>query len=120
MAMAPEGEGATAQGEEQETFGDGEDWDAPGEPGDLSALSAQTEWLKQQSMVSRAVLCLEQTHVLPHPRMHAHTGQKTRAARARQAVSCAVLSAERCCVHAAVCTPRFFGFHSWGPSAALP
>ncbi len=61
--MAPEGEGATAQGESEETFGDGEDWDAPGEPGDLSALSAQTEWLNQQSMVSGR--CAEPVHVWP-------------------------------------------------------
>jgi hypothetical protein len=28
-----------------------EAWDAPGEPGDLSSLSAQTEWLNQQPRV---------------------------------------------------------------------
>eukprot|EP00960_Hanusia_phi_P033570 750519-Hanusia_phi.AAC.2 len=48
MAMAPDPDGA--QGDE-DTVGDGEDWDAPGEPSELSTLSAQTEWMNQQSMV---------------------------------------------------------------------
>lgn len=45
--MAPEGEGGAAQGEGEGVF-DPADWDAPGEPSDLSALSAQTQWMDQQ------------------------------------------------------------------------
>ena len=47
--MAAEGE---APEQEEGQQGVAEDWDAPGEPGDLSSLSAQTEWLNQQPMVS--------------------------------------------------------------------
>jgi hypothetical protein len=46
--MAAEGE---APEQEEGQQGVAEDWDAPGEPGDLSSLSAQTEWLNQQPMV---------------------------------------------------------------------
>ena len=43
---------------QQVDFGDVQDWDAPGEPGDLSSLSAQTEWLNQQPMVQSPPICI--------------------------------------------------------------
>ena len=46
--MAAEGEAPEQEDGQQ---GVAEDWDAPGEPGDLSSLSAQTEWLNQQPRV---------------------------------------------------------------------
>lgn len=50
--MAAEVEATENEQEAQQPdFVQGEDWDAPGEPGDLSSLSAQTEWLNQQPMV---------------------------------------------------------------------
>jgi len=55
LAMAAEGEAPEQEEPQQQEFGGTEaGWDDPGgEPGDLSSLSAQTEWLNQQQpMVS--------------------------------------------------------------------
>jgi hypothetical protein len=50
--MAAEGEATEHEEPQQQEFGGTEAWDDPGgEPGDLSSLSAQTEWLNQQPMV---------------------------------------------------------------------
>ena len=44
-----------------------EAWDAPGEPGDLSSLSAQTEWLNQQPMVRKFFASRGRTNPAPRP-----------------------------------------------------
>ena len=54
MAMAPEVEARASQGEGEDVF-NAADWDAPGEPSDLSALSAQTQWMDQQGGLNREV-----------------------------------------------------------------
>ena len=58
--MAAEGEATEHEEPQRQEFGGTEGWDDPGgEPGDLSSLSAQTEWLNQQPMVrlTGAILC---------------------------------------------------------------
>lgn len=52
--MAVEGD-AVAEHEEvqKQEISAAEDWDAPGEPQDLSSLSAQTEWLNSQQPMVR-------------------------------------------------------------------
>ena len=68
--MAAEGEatgGGEHEGAQQQDFGAAEDWDAPGEPGDLSSLSAQTEWLNQQPTVfpyARALVSISVSRIL--------------------------------------------------------
>lgn len=55
--MAAEGEATEHEEPQRQEFGGTEGWDDPGgEPGDLSSLSAQTEWLNQQPMVRVAAL----------------------------------------------------------------
>jgi hypothetical protein len=67
--MAAEPEALEQDEGQQQDFGAAEDWDAPGEPGDLSSLSAQTEWLNQPPMVAPAlVFCtLSDFPFLPPP-----------------------------------------------------
>ena len=62
--MAAEGE---APEHEEGQQGVAEDWDAPGEPGDLSSLSAQTEWLNQQPMVGAAAAARDAAAPAPRP-----------------------------------------------------